>query len=148
MYGCAGCTLHKRMTSDRINGILHLSNYKDYFEHMEGAPFTHLYKGATGAICGPSSTVCNRPPPPDCMLERGSTISICSLFGQGCTLWVLHQCWVNGVWYEEVSRVGLTRRKKCGENTSGLQGEMLSSSIHFPSRRRGQSLYPFWRDTF
>lgn len=149
MYGCAGCTLHRKMPSDRIIGILHLSNYKDYSEHVEGAPFTHLHKSAAGAIHGPSSAVCNPAPPPDCMLERGGTVSTCSsLFGQGCTLWVLHQCWLNRVWYEEVSRVGLTRRKQSGENISGLQGEMLSSSIHFPTKRRGQSLYPFWRDTF
>lgn len=108
------------MTSDRITGILHLSNYKSYFEHVEGAPFTHLHKGATGAIRGPSSAVCIPPPPPDGTLERGSTVPACSsLFGQGCTLWVLNQCWLNGAWYEEVSRVGLTRRKK-SENIPGL----------------------------
>ena len=49
-------------------------------------------------------------------------------------------CWLSGVWDMEVSRVGLTRRKKSGENTFGLQGEMLSSSTHSSQWGSGSSL--------
>ena len=42
------------MPSDRIIGILHLSNYKDYFEHVEGAPFTHLHKSAKELSMAPA----------------------------------------------------------------------------------------------
>ena len=83
VYRCAGCALHKSTTSNRIIGILDLSNYKDYFEHVEGAPFSNLHKG------GPSSAVCAPLRHQPVSLERGGTVSTLFSTVKAYTLWVL-----------------------------------------------------------